>query len=145
MDFRLLFRPPLVWLVLFETIVVGAIVAFTWHLLQPARPGAIAAAHAPAALPSSATRTPRVARAPRASPRPSQSPGVAAAVPSAGPTPGLRSDAQFMSHQIDELNRVEASFEALEWRITKAVADAIQSYLDRVVLPSIDHAESSGR
>jgi hypothetical protein len=141
MDFRLLFRPPLVWLVLFETIVVGAIVAFTWHLMQPARPAPVAVAQVPATLPSSATRTPRVTRSPRASPRPSQSPGVIAAAP----TPGLRSDAQFMTNQIQELNRVEASFETLEWRITKSVADAIQSYLDRVVLPSIDHVESSGR
>jgi hypothetical protein len=145
MDFRLLLRPPLVWLVLFETIVVGAIVAFTWHLLQPARPSPITVAQVPAALPSSATRTPRVTRSPRASPRPSQSPGVAGAVPPTGPTPGLRSDAQFMSNQIQELNRVEASFETLEWRITKTVADAIQSYLERVVLPSIDHVDSTGR
>ncbi len=46
-----------------------------------------------------------------------------------------------MSGQMDELNRVEAMFENLEWRITKALVDAIQSYIDRVVLPPIDRYE----
>ncbi len=44
-----------------------------------------------------------------------------------------------------ELNQVEATFEALEWRVTSAVVDAIQRYVDGVVLPSIDRSERSRR
>ncbi len=44
-----------------------------------------------------------------------------------------------------ELNRVEAAFEDLEWRITKAVADGIQRYIEGVVLPSVDHSQGGRR
>jgi hypothetical protein len=40
---------------------------------------------------------------------------------------------------------VESTFENLEWRLTKAVVDAIQYYVDRVVLPSIDRTEKAAR
>jgi len=40
-----------------------------------------------------------------------------------------------------ELNRVEAAFEDLEWRMTKALADAIENYVERVVLPPIERSE----
>ena len=42
---------------------------------------------------------------------------------------------------MNELNRVEATFENLEWRVTRAVVDAIQYYVDSVVLPSIERTE----
>jgi len=42
-----------------------------------------------------------------------------------------------------ELNRVEAAFEDLEWRMTKALADAIENYVERVVLPPIERSERS--
>jgi hypothetical protein len=42
---------------------------------------------------------------------------------------------------MNELNRVEATFEDLEWRATEAVVNAIQHYVQRVVLPSIERTE----
>ena len=56
----------------------------------------------------------------------------------------MRTDSAFVSRQMSELNRVEATFEDLEWRMTKALADGIQSYVERVVLPSIDRSEHGG-
>ena len=68
-----------------------------------------------------------------------------AAAPTAGPTPGIRTDADFLSRQMGELNRVESAFADVEWRATKATADAIQYYLERVVrtFPGSKHAEQA--
>jgi hypothetical protein len=44
-----------------------------------------------------------------------------------------------------ELNRVEAAFASLEWRMTNALVDAIQYYLNHVVLPSVEKTEQAGR
>ncbi len=69
----------------------------------------------------------------------------ARAAPGAGPATGLSTDPEFLARQMNELNRVESTFENLEWRATRAIVDAIQYYVERVVLPSIDRTEKAAR
>ncbi len=144
MHYRLLFRPPLIWITIAECILVVAMAALGWHLWQ-----------------SSSTRAPAsgmTALAPHANGqsdpgsrgralRPPVSPSTSIPSPAAppGPTPGIRTDAEFLSHQMAELNRVEAAFASLEWRMTNALVGAIQYYLNHVVLPSIEKTEQAGR
>jgi len=135
----LLLRPPLLWLVIAETLVVTALGVATWHvwLAHQASSPAVAAApahQAPAHRGSVPPRTPT-----------SSPPPAAVRSPRPGATPGLRTDPEFLSRQMNELNQVESTFENLEWRLTKAVVDAIQYYVDRVVLPSIDRTEKAAR
>src|SRR5262249_6393829 len=75
---------------------------------------------------------------------PSSSPPPAAGAPPPGPTPGTRTHSTLLSRQTSELHRVEAAVEELQWRMTKALADGIQNYVERVVLPSIDRSEHGG-
>jgi hypothetical protein len=134
-----LFRPPLCWLALAELLIVGALVAALWHAWEARQPPpAVAAAPPPALGPGAGRRPP---------PRPSVAPTVLPTnlAPPAGPTPGIRTDPDFLARQMNELNRVEAAFAEVEWRATKATADAIQHYLDHVVLPAVERAERGGR
>jgi hypothetical protein len=64
------------------------------------------------------------------------------ATPRPGPTPGLRTDSSFLSRELGELNQVEQTFEDVEWRVTKAIVDGIRRYIEGVVLPTIERAES---
>ena len=56
--------------------------------------------------------------------------------------PGLNVDAVFWRLRLAELNRAEAAFETLEWKIVHSVMDAAHRYLESVVLPSIARATS---
>jgi hypothetical protein len=134
-----LFRPPLCWLALAELLIVGVLVAVLWHAWDARQPApAVAAAPPRSLVPGSGRRPP---------PRPSAPPSVLPTnlTPPAGPTPGIRTDPDFLARQMNELNRVEAAFAEVEWRATKATADAIRHYLDRVVLPAVERAERGGR
>jgi len=140
--FSALFRPPIVWFAAAEAALIAVLGALAWHVWidwtappAPTAGGQVAAAPLapPAALP-----------APPAGAGPIQ-PAASPAAPRVGPTPGIRTDSEFLSRQLTELNRVEATFEDLEWRVTKAIADAIQRYVQGVVLPSIDRSEASSR
>ena len=150
MHYRLLFRPPLVYVTIAECILVGAILALSWHLWNGRQPSTASPSQAAvsrhAGRPATATSSqPSRLPAPAGpSATPSSPPPPAAGAPQAGPTPGTRTDSAFVSRQMSELNRVEATFEDLEWRMTKALADGIQSYVERVVLPSIDRSEHGG-
>ncbi len=139
MTLTTLLRPPLVWLVLVEAALIAALGAVTWHVWQQriAPAPAVVAEPAPPHPAATSKRPGPIAASPGASPSP--------AAPSVGPTPGIRTDAAFLSREMAELNRVEAAFEDLEWRVTKAVADGIQRYIEGVVLPSIDHGQGSRR
>ncbi len=140
MTLTTLLRPPLVWLVLVEAALIAALGAVTWHVWQERiAPGGPAAVAVPATLAPAATskRPGPIAASPQATPSP--------AAPSVGPTPGIRTDATFLSREMAELNRVEATFEDLEWRVTKAVADGIQRYIEGVVLPTIDRSQGNRR
>ncbi len=138
MNIVLLFRPPLAWLLVAETLLVGAIGALAWHSWQGRHaPAAVAAAPGPAAT----AGAPALDRDRQAGPEPTPSTGAADPSPRAGLPPGLRTDPEFLSGQLAELNRVESTFEKLEWRATSAIVDAIQHYVERVVLPSIERTE----
>jgi hypothetical protein len=129
-----LVRPPLVFLVMAEAALVTGLGVVSWHVWQD-RFGA-----APAAVSAPPPAAPGTSWLP-ASPQPSP-PSAARATPTVGPTPGLRTDATFLSRMLVELNRVEQVFEDLEWRVTKAIVDGIQQYLEGVVMPSIERSES---
>jgi hypothetical protein len=134
-----LLRPPFVFLVLAEAALVAILGAVAWHVWQdrfaPAPP-AVAALPAPA--PTAAShRPPPASASPPASPVSTPPPA-----PQVGPTPGVRTDASFLSRMLVELNQVEQTFEDLEWRVTKAIVDGIQRYIEGVVLPTIERSES---
>ena len=136
-----LLRPPLVWMLTAEAALIAGLGAVTWHVWQERiAPGPAAVAAQPAD-PGAATTTAPLPRVQATGSPPSPLP----AAPKVGPTPGIRTDADFLSRQLFELNRVEQTFEDLEWRVTKAIVDAIQSYLEGVVLPSIERSEGGRR
>jgi hypothetical protein len=143
MSFTAFFRPPLVWLVSAEVVLVAILGAVAWHVWQERMPiGGHAAAGVPQVTAPALGPTSR----PGSRPRPqSPAPPVPGTTPRAGPTPGIRTDPDFLSRQLVELNRVEATFADLEWRVTRAVVDAIQRYVQGVVLPSIERSERSQR
>src|SRR6266849_3212532 len=61
-----------------------------------------------------------------------------------GPFPGLNLGVGFWRGRLGSLNRDEAAFEALEWRVTHAVMAAAHDYLETVVLPAVRRAERGG-
>jgi hypothetical protein len=133
MNLPALLRPPLLWLVAAEIALVVGLGAVTWHVWQEhVGPGPTVAA--PAVVNRAPVRRPP-GQTPVASPQPTSSPAT-------GPTPGIRTDADFLAQQLDELNRVEAAFEDLEWRVTSAIVNAIQHYVEGVILPAVSRAES---
>lgn len=146
MHYRLLFRPPLVYVTITECVLIAAIIALTlhiWHGRQPSTtpPGqAAVASHAGPPATSTSSQARRPSANAQAAPIPSLSPAPGPGSPQAGPTPGTRTDSAFVSRQMNELNRIEATFEDLEWRMTKAIADGIEHYVEHVVLPSIDRS-----
>jgi hypothetical protein len=142
MNLILLLRPPVVWLVALEAVIVAVLGVASWHAWQAGQPPAHAAAAPPA---KAAAGSPVSRRGGQPPPSAAPSPAAPGVVPQAGPTPAILSSSDFLSRQMGELNRVEASFEALEWRMTKALVDAIQYYIDHVVLPSLDHAQRAQR
>lgn len=137
MHYRLLIRPPLLWVTIAECILFIAAVVLAWHIWQ----GRLApvASQGQATVAAPVPETPASLGPSATSPLPAPAGGA----PEAGPTPGTRTDAAFLSRQMKELNRVEAAFEDLEWRMTKTLADAIQNYVERVVLPPIERSERS--
>lgn len=140
MHLATLIRPPLVWFAAAETALIATLGVITWHVwIDRVAPGATASGRQAAAGPPASTPAPPRGRRPP--PAQAAAPASPSPLPAVGPTPGIRTDADFLARQLGELNRVEATFEDLEWRVTKAVADAIQRYIQAVVLPSIDRSE----
>ncbi len=130
---RRLVRAPLTWMIVAECVVVGTLLLVAWHVI------AGVAAPGPAA--------PLIFPAVEASPADTALP--AAGPPSAGanthgPPPGLNVGIAFWRLRLASLNRDQAEFEAMEWRITHAVMEAARNYLETVVLPAIRHAEGGG-
>jgi len=140
MSLSTLLRPPVVFLVLAEAALVAILGAVAWHVWQDRfgpSPAAVAAVPAPAPIATSRRPAPPASASPSASPISTRPP-----TPQVGPTPGVRTDASFLSRMLVELNQVEQTFEDLEWRVTKAIVDGIQRYIEGVVLPTIERAES---
>ena len=137
MNPSLLLRPPLVWIALAEAVLMVVLGVVAWHVWQDR----LASAGPPVAWSPASPRATPDDRQPPPSP-----PAVATPpAPRVGPTPGLRADPEFLSGQLSELNRVEAAFAELEWRVTRAIIDAIRRYLEGVVLPSVERSERAHR
>lgn len=130
---RKLLRKPLTWMILAECVVVAALTLLAWHMLA-APP--VQAAAAPPDVSASAAAPDTTALT---------SPGVPAASDIiARQLPGLNVDAGFWRLRLAELNRDQAAFEQLEWRLVHSAMDTIQRYLESVVLPSVVRAERGG-
>jgi hypothetical protein len=129
---RNLIRKPLTWMILAECAVVAALTLLAWHMLA-----APPAQQAAAPVGSSASASP--------DPNASASPAVPASAKAiVRQLPGLNVDPGFWRVRLAELNREEAAFEQLEWRIVHSAMDTTQRYVESVVLPSVLRAERPG-
>ena len=126
-------RAPLTWMIAAELLVVSLLILVAWHVFaggmasQPAAPTGF-----PAAEVSPADTGLPAAGAP------------AGAMTLHGPFPGLNLGVGFWRGRLGSLNRDEAAFEALEWRVTHAVMAAAHDYVETVVLPAVRRAERGG-
>jgi hypothetical protein len=132
---RRLIRAPLLWMVFAEITVVGALILVAWHAIAGASasgvPGPFTFPFPPAT----------------ASPADAALPAVGVPVVDTntrGPAPGLNVAIDFWRSRLASLNRDQAEFEALEWKLTHAVMDAARDYLETVVLPAVKGAEGGG-
>lgn len=128
---RNLLRKPLPWMVLAECAVVAALLLVAWHLIvNPPAPGSSVPALASAPAESGEAGVPAL-------------PGAAGlSTPHVSPTlPGLNFQATFWRMRLAELNRGQAAFEALEWKLVHSAMDSARRYVESVVLPSITRAE----
>ena len=121
-------------MVLAECAIVAALAMVAWHLVtgSPARAVPMMPAASPAADAGNGGGQ--------------ESSGVVAKPkPSAGPVlPGLNVDAAFWRVRLAELNRGQAAFEALEWRLVHSAMDTARRYIESVVIPTIARAERRG-
>jgi hypothetical protein len=126
---RNLLRKPLTWMVLAEFAVVAALFMVAWHLLATMQVQGFPSPPAVSPLPQAGDPTGPVASAVTTPPEP---------LPL---LPGLNVDAAFWRTRLAELNRGEAEFEVLEWRLVHSAMDAAHRYVQSVVIPSITQAE----
>jgi hypothetical protein len=140
MTLSTLFRPPAIYLVVAELVLAAILAVVAWHVWQDrvAPAGAALIAQAPPPLGPAAPRPARAGSGPATT-------VPAGPTPGAGPAPGIGTSPDFLARELGELNRVEPAFQDLEWRVTKAIIDGVQRYLEGVVLPSIDRSERSVR
>jgi hypothetical protein len=124
-----LVRAPLTWMVLAEILVVAALVALAWHVVA----GASSKEAASPALAQPADGS--VSPSPPSDLPQANRPAVAA------PLPGLNLDTAFWRQRLDEMNREQVFFEELEWRVVHSAVDAMQRYLETVVVPAVRRAE----
>src|SRR5438445_12416497 len=126
---RRLVRAPLTWMIVAESAVVVALVLVAWHVVAGAQ--------------ASGSTAPLIFPAAEASPADTALP--AAGVPAAGsnthgPPPGLNVGIAFWRLRLGSLNSEEAAFEAVQWRITRAVMEAAPEYLGTVVQHAWRHS-----
>jgi Spy/CpxP family protein refolding chaperone len=122
-------RNPLTWMVVAEMVVVSLLIAAAWNVIGTAAKPALAS---PIVQWPGTSSEPTPPAAPDLSGRKSDQ---------HGPLPGLNLDSSFWQQRLRELNRDQAYFERLEWRIVHAAMESLRRYLEAVVLPSIRHAE----
>jgi hypothetical protein len=130
---RNLLRKPLTWMVIAECLVITVLMVVIWNVV------AAAAAQRAGAAPVQAVRAPKDATA---TPLPDMTEATKASAPAH--LPGLNLDARFWRFRLGQLNREQVIFEQLEWNIVHNAMDAVQRYLETVVLPSITRAERGG-
>jgi hypothetical protein len=127
---RTLIRSPLTWAVVAEMAVVGALLAVAWNVVGSATHSGVA--------PPAAAATDN-ATADDSSPLPD--------IPSVtgqgalGPFPGLNVNSAFWRRELAQLNRDQAEFAQIEWRIVRAGMVAVRDYVEGVVLPAVRRAE----
>ena len=131
---RNLFKNPLTWMILGESAVVAALILVAWHWIAAAQ--GLPSTALPLAISSPAPTQDSATQAAPAVPKPTNS--------IARQLPGLNVDAGFWRSRLLDINRDEAAFEALEWRIVHSAMDTIQRYTESVVLPSVEGAERGG-
>ena len=128
---RKLVRSPLAWMVAAEVFVVAALVAVAWHVVALAGHSVSPPAQVLAPGPTDdASPLPELPTFNPVNPR--------------GPLPGLNVDPSFWRNRLAHLNEDQTYLEQLEWRIVRNAEDAIQRYLETVVLPAIQRAERAG-
>jgi hypothetical protein len=128
------FKNPLTWMILGESAVVAALILVAWHW--------IAAAQGP---PS--TALPLAVSSPTSAQDPATQASPAVPKPATSVVrqlPGLNVDTGFWRSRLLDLNRDEAAFEVLEWRIVHGAMDTIQRYTESVVIPSVEAAARGG-
>jgi hypothetical protein len=130
---RNLLRKPLHWIVLAECAVVTALVMVAWHLVAIPPVQKVPAALAASVLLHAVDPSRPISAA------------LALRSPAGQLLPGLNLDANFWQSRLTELNRGEADFEQLEWRLVHSAISAAHHYVESVVLPSIARAERSRR
>lgn len=131
---RRLLRKPLLWMIIAELAVVGALIVVVWQVITgpPTRDGSL-----PPAAPISAAATD--------TPLPPSLEGLAPPSPaSVLQLPGLNLNTEFWRQRLVGLNRDEAQLEQLQWRIVHSAMDVVRRYLDAVVLPAIVRVERGG-
>jgi hypothetical protein len=126
-------RQVLGLLVAGELAVVGGLLAAAWHVWQ--------GNHAPV---GGGAAAPPLGTSPLGSGQPQPSPAATVPTPlrpAASATPGLRTDPLFLGQATEDINREEAAFQQLEWRIVQGATDGMRTYIQRVVLPAISRAQ----
>jgi hypothetical protein len=129
---RHLLRTPLTWLVIAEFVVVGALVVLVWSAVGAAGNPVLASPSIQQPGPSGDAAVSPLADLPPVT------------KPSQGPVPGLNTNTYFWRVRLAELNREQVYFEQLEWQVVHSAMDAMQRYIDTVVIPSIQRAERAG-
>jgi hypothetical protein len=129
---RNLIRSPLMWMVVVEVIIVGALAVVAWNVIASAMRPSVAS---PMTLPGDAGAV-----------SPSPLPDLPTAAPGSprGPLPGLNVDSGFWQQRLAQLNREQTLLAQLEWRIVHSAMDAARRYVQTVVLPAVQRAERSG-
>jgi hypothetical protein len=117
-------------MVIAECIVVTLLVVVVWNVVAAAANTQHVAVTAPQAVDTTASPTPPL-------------PDVTQVARPASPVqlPGLNLNAGFWRVRLGQLNSEQVVFEQLEWRLVHSAMDAMQGYLETVVLPSITRAE----
>ena len=126
---RKLIRTPLTWMVIAELIVVAALVVVAWNVV------------AAAVRPATAVPAPSVPDASADTPSPSPDLFPSTGPQGPAPLPGLNLNSDFWRKRLDQLNQDQVFFEQLEWRVVHSAVDAMQRYLDTVVVPAVRRAE----
>ena len=130
---RRVVRSPLAWMIAAEAVVVALLLAVAWQLVAGGRP----AAAVPVVVAAPAASAPAEPGLPEL--------GVPVVAPSPGPGPGLNFDAGFWRARLGDLNREQAVFVQLEWRLVGAGEAAARRYVEAVVLPAVRRAERARR
>jgi hypothetical protein len=119
-------------MVIAECIVITVLLVVVWSVVtasatQSAGSAPVEALEAPTK--TSAIPIPDLTKVTRVGPR--------------GLLPGLNLDSSFWRVRLGRLNQEQVIFEQLEWRLVHSATDALQRYLETVVVPSIMRAESA--